>query len=93
MAKTIDISGHTFGLLVVIARAPRKPGTVSRLSWYLCRCKCGREIVCRRDDLCVGRARRCAEDCPVALELKQSYVFRRTEITSRAGISVKVAKG
>ena len=43
----IDISGNDYGLLHVISLHH----TENRKSYWLCRCKCGKEVIVRKDNL------------------------------------------
>ena len=87
--KHISLAGHRFGLLTVLGRAERKPGTVHRLSWYRCRCDCGNELSVRRDDLTVGRKHRC-DVC--ASKVRQRPPIRFCVIDSRAGEKIRFGK-
>ena len=51
-----DETGKTYGWLTVIARAPNSPFATSR---WLCRCRCGRELVVDGAKLRQGHALSC----------------------------------
>ncbi len=55
MRPLIDLTGQHFGALAVIRRAGlRRNGAT-----WLCRCSCGREIVCEGSNLRRGKSRSC----------------------------------
>jgi len=56
MAKLIDLSGHRFERLLVIAKGKAKYGT--RAFWR-CRCDCGNEIVVSAQSLRTGATKSC----------------------------------
>lgn len=55
MAKAIDITYQTFGMLTAIKRAGTRNGEVM----WLCICNCGKEAVVKSDNLRYGRTRSC----------------------------------
>ena len=55
--QATDMSGRQYGLLTVLGRAGRWPGT--KLAAWRCRCECGREKVCLGVTLRTGRTRSC----------------------------------
>ena len=55
-ARTIDLSGRRFGMLVVISRGENHPSGVPR---WLCRCDCGTELLVRGAMLRRGTSRSC----------------------------------
>ena len=55
MPKKIDLTGQPFGRLVVIREAGRKNGKVV----WLCKCKCGAEVVVRSNDLRSEKTKSC----------------------------------
>jgi hypothetical protein len=72
-AHRIDLSGRRFGFLDVVGRAPKPEDVVHRLSWFECRCLCGRIVIVRSDDLRMLKRRKCSDDC--------SYVVPKTRAT------------
>ena len=54
-AKKIDLTGQTFGRLIVIREAGRKNGHVA----WLCKCDCGGEVVVTSDNLRSGHTQSC----------------------------------
>lgn len=55
-SRSIDISGKRFGRLTALE--PVKDENSSGLYWR-CRCDCGREIICSKDNLRSGNSRSC----------------------------------
>jgi hypothetical protein len=55
MPPLIDMVGRVFGDLTVISKGPRKPTT----TMWLCRCVCGEERMCQRDNLTARRTTSC----------------------------------
>lgn len=55
MGKIIDITGRTFSRLTVICQK----GKLANKPAWLCRCKCGKEVVVRGSDLRGGKHRSC----------------------------------
>jgi hypothetical protein len=56
MSKFIDLTGKTFGRLTVIERAENSK---SGKTQWLCKCKCGNEIIVTRDDLTSSHTKSC----------------------------------
>ena len=52
---TVDITGHRYGRLTVLERAPNKG---RKVRWY-CRCDCGSLCVSQTFDLIFGKTRSC----------------------------------
>lgn len=55
MSKTIDLTGHKFERLTVIRRTENMGG---RVAW-LCKCKCGEEVIVRGESLKSGNTKSC----------------------------------
>lgn len=53
----IDRTGQRYGRLLVLERAPRRPGSTN--ARWLCRCDCGGEVDVRSDSLTTGLTRSC----------------------------------
>jgi hypothetical protein len=56
MPATIDMTGHVYGRLTVLARAPRNGGT--KIKWF-CRCECGNEATVAANKLRSGHTKSC----------------------------------
>lgn len=56
--KPRDLTGQRFGQLTVIQRSERRHGR-SGHQW-VCRCDCGRYLVCRVDNLTTGHSTKCS---------------------------------
>lgn len=65
MVRLIDLAGKWFGALEVLSQAPSRklPPHGQRkhrtLTMWRCRCRCGREVLCRGDQLRQGLRRAC----------------------------------
>jgi hypothetical protein len=53
--RLVELSGKTFGYLLVICRAE---GNFAKPRW-LCKCKCGKNLVVRGSDLRLGKSKSC----------------------------------
>ena len=61
MSRYSDLVGKRFGHLTVVKRTNKK--NLKNHSWHwLCRCDCGRHIICRTDNLKSGHSTKCS-DC------------------------------
>lgn len=58
--KLIDLTGKQFGALTVLCRAPNQitPSGQNRTCW-VCKCKCGKEIVVQANNLRTGHTKSC----------------------------------
>lgn len=54
-----SLKSRRFGRLRVIAQTNAPRGAVSRATCWLCRCRCGRTVAVRRDNLIGQRTRSC----------------------------------
>lgn len=59
MSKAIDLTGKTFGRLMVLGRAPRQEYSTRTGARWLCRCSCGRQTVAYSEHLRNGVTRSC----------------------------------
>jgi hypothetical protein len=88
MGMLLDLRDQTFGWLTVIDRAPKPEGIKARVSWWICKCRCGAEVTVRRDTLENGKRRKCGASC--------SYVDPRIRlvftVTDRRGTLTEFAK-
>ncbi|MFA7365478.1 MAG: hypothetical protein WCZ12_03965, partial [Patescibacteria group bacterium] len=57
--KIKDLSGKKFGKLTVIKLVDKTEGIISRDTFYLCRCECGKEKITRRTSLTTGKINSC----------------------------------
>ena len=57
MATLKDLTGQTFGTLIVIERTGRI--NVKRQAFWKCKCGCGRIIEVRGDNLRAGKSTKC----------------------------------
>jgi hypothetical protein len=59
MGQFVDLTGHRYGKLTVVARAANQdaPSTI-KVAWW-CRCDCGAEAVVRANSLRSGNAKSC----------------------------------
>lgn len=57
MSAALNLSGKRFGSLVVLRRAPNRPGL--KLSMWDCRCDCGAAVICRGPSLVDGNTTSC----------------------------------
>lgn len=61
--RVIDITGQKFGNFVVLHQLPgHQYNTKSKSSWWMVRCKCGKEMPMRADFLKKGKRRTCGCD-------------------------------
>lgn len=65
-----DFTGKTFGELTAVKRLPdRHTFNGHRVQEWLCRCSCGKEVVCRRSGLAMGVCVSCGHDrCTSSIE-------------------------
>ncbi len=61
MNPAIDLTGHVYGKLTVIARASpaNKRRTTQRHAFWLCRCVCGNEKVISANNLRTNNSKSC----------------------------------
>lgn len=57
MERYIDITGHKFGRLIVVERAPSKQN--NRQAMWKCICDCGETIICSGKNLRTGHTKSC----------------------------------
>jgi hypothetical protein len=65
MTATVDRLGQRYGMLTVLAAAPRPPDAVQSGAYWLCHCDCGNDVTIRGGNLrerascgCLGKRRR-----------------------------------
>ncbi len=59
MSKRVDLTGTTFGKLVVLSYAGSKRYASNSKNFYLCRCECGKEITAESQNLKTGNTSSC----------------------------------
>lgn len=57
--RAAELVGRRFGRLTVVARVERPPYHTNTCRWWLCRCDCGREVVCPSNVLLRGTTQSC----------------------------------
>lgn len=57
LGSAIDRTGQRFGCLLVIERAPDRPGSAH--AHWACECDCGRRVIVRSNGLTSGRTVSC----------------------------------
>lgn len=101
--KKLDLTGHRYGKLMVLAPAANVGG---RTAW-LCRCDCGREVVARTNRLRSGHTSSCGCLAPAAgaglpgltyvdgtcLEMLQAKTVRRNNTSGVPGVDWWASKG
>lgn len=85
MAKLEDLTGHRYGRLVVVERAPSRVtpnGTVQTM--WKCKCDCGNEIIARANGLKTGNTQSCGcRKTDILLQRSTKHGGRRSGNTDR----------
>ena len=71
MGKIIDLVGNRYGVLTVLARAPKPEGSKSTSAFWLCQCDCGNTKIISGNVLKQGKARSCG--CLTSKLLTESH--------------------